>query len=192
MPDYHPFEIYCAYHEAGHAVAQIYYFGRGLKAVTLPRFETNNPFEGYKARNIITLPGDFGRDAAGVERHLLVVLAGAAAADRWAVDNGVKISNRGDQNDRAWAAGLLWTACEAGVNIGNNSLPRLERRIAALFQRPKVWAAVVKTTEPLLELREIRGDVLTCHVKLELGRLLTEAEVALLAAAAGRAADRPR
>jgi len=110
-----------------------------------------------------------------------VVLAGGAAAQRWALNNGVKITNPGDEYGRAWAAGVIRKACEAGVNIGNNPLPRLEHEIAELFQRPEVWRAVEKTVEPLLALRDIRGDVLTRHVKLELGRELSEGEAVLLA-----------
>lgn len=180
-PDYPPYEKYVAHHEAGHAVALIYFFGRGPKVVSLPRFEPGRP---YKAHNTIA-QGSFSgiqNTVARVERYVLVALAGSAAAHRWAVDNGETFTNQGDEYDREMAAGMLWTACEAGVNIGNNPLPRLERRIAALFQRPKVWNCVVHTTELLLEVREIRdGTLLGCHVKLDLGRRLTKAEAALLA-----------
>ena len=38
----HDFEMQCAYHEAGHAIAQIYYFDRGLKQIVLPPYDPSD------------------------------------------------------------------------------------------------------------------------------------------------------
>src|SRR5277367_7024422 len=138
-PDYHPIETYCAYHEAGHAVAQIYYFGGGLKKVTLPRFDPERPdqYGAHSTLNFRDLPAPTN-PVIGLRRVLSVLLAGIAAAQRWALDHSEEIGNPGDAEDRALAEGLVSKMPELGFQKDESLIRRVERSLGALFQRPKV------------------------------------------------------
>ena len=183
-PEYYPLETYCAYHEAGHAVAQVILRWRpeagdatAFRSCAGERVGASSVlnFNGFPA------PANPAAQESGVHRMILVLYAGSAAGRRWALDNCQEVDNPGDALDRAMAAALPAVARENEIAVDDEVLPRLERRIAALFRRPRVWDAVKLTAEVLLEHRKLQGDLLTCHVKLTLGRRLTKREAALLA-----------
>ncbi len=203
---FHPIEVHCAYHEAGHAVAHIFYLnGAGLVKVTLHLCPDRA--DQYSAHNSLSSRDLPPADRAGLEGLLFVMLAGSVAGRRWAFDNAEQISNPGDVVDRirAVATARILDGAKAQDIIAlvegaqpqrgeeakdtvtrllggeSGTLQRAERAISDWFTRREVWEAVEATAELLLARREVPGDQLSCQVKFTLGMDLTEGETALLA-----------
>jgi hypothetical protein len=141
-------EAATAYHEAGHAVAHIYYFRTDVEKVSGLRRVSNGLLQGemtatvkpptirrYKEQPDGSFVLNDAEAARLTERHVLMLLAGEAAMRRWAALSGrsvpVQVDHR-DSDDRQIARYRLPEA----------TLLRLQKTIDRLLAQPDVWGAV--------------------------------------------------
>ncbi len=97
-------EMGAAFHEAGHAVALIYYLRGGLWEVNLPSQRMGEPYKAWSEFDSrfwsVPLRG------RALEHRMLVLLAGAASERRFALEHLVEPLG-GDRDDREMINRLL-------------------------------------------------------------------------------------
>lgn len=186
------FETSTAYHEAGHAVAQIYYFGGGIDRVHIqPSKDIGGAMIPSKRHQTVRayrkVPGKDAYVATNGDPNwkleTLVSLAGFAADYSWREwarfdgefpEHWFGADYRNDTDRKNAKAALS----RQKIKDADRVLTALGSRVCELFadHTNGVWSAVELIAEELLVRRTIDGDEATLLIKITLGRRLRRAE----------------